>query len=583
MFYRYTVAAVAFTWVVAGMVCSGCGGSSLSGPAHKAQKPPKAPPAAGVAETVGEYAYLVGHDVMEVRGYGLVVGLGNTGSAEVPPALRKYLAEQMGKAKVGSPREGTGALTPEVILSDRDTAVVTVRGRIPAAAPAGTRFDLYVEALQGTQTVSLDGGVLMGTELRLALDESFFRSAGRAKPWAMGQGAVFVNPFIGRGKPASRARLRTGRVPNGGKVIRARPVRLELRRADYRMSELIQNRINQRFPNRPKVATAKTSTVIELAIPPAHEKDYLHFLRLLTHVYVGGGPDGQERYARRLAREIELPTAQREDIALVWEAMGRQVLPVIRSLYGSENPAAAFYAARAGLRLGDRLAVEPMTYLAERAESTFQVPAVRELGRARPGQSLGAVGVLKRLLGSSNQVLRVAAYEALAERGAGGVIERRDVSRQFRLDVVEADGDFAVYATLSGRPKVVLFGRNIPIQRPIFYCAPDDLVTINAVNEGDKISVRRKVPRTGRMSDTFQIDPRLTDLIRLLGTRPERGIDGKIQGLGLTYSQVVGVLQALSSRRDVPARFVLQQSEELRTIYSSTPSMGRPDMPEDEG
>jgi len=582
MLSRYPFAALVLACVVAELACPGCRGLSRSGPLGAVERAPRAPAPAGVAETVGEYAHLVGHDVMEAQGYGLVVGLGKAGSSEVPPTLRKYLTEQMLKWKVHSYREGTGALTPGRMLEDLDTAVVSVRGRIPAAAPAGTRFDLYVEALPGTQTVSLDGGMLMGTELRLVLGESFFRSSGQAKPWATGQGAVFVNPFVDPTKPESKASLRAGRVLDGGVVVRSRPVRLELRRADYRMSNLIQERINQRFSGAESpVATAKTSTVIDLSIPAQWEKDYMHFLRLLTHVHVQGGAGGQERYARRLAQEIELPTARYEDISLVWEAMGRQVFPAIRPLYASENPAAAFYSSRAGLRLGDVQAVEPMIYLAERTDSNFQIPAVGELGRAK--RFAQGLGVLKRLVSSPNEVLRVAAYEALSDRGGGGVISRQDISKQFVLDVVNTDGEFAVYASSTGQPKVVLFGQNIPIYRPVFYCQGDDLVTINAIEAEDKVGVVRKVPRTGQMSETFQIDPKVDELVRVMGRLPHRGLDGKIEGLGLTYSQVVGVLHGLSAGRHVPAKFVLQRSEELRTIYSSTPSMGRPDMPEEDG
>ncbi|MHC4718762.1 MAG: flagellar basal body P-ring protein FlgI, partial [Planctomycetota bacterium] len=476
----------------------------------------------GIAGTVGQYAHLVGHDTMEVRGYGLVVGLGKAGSAEVPPTLRKYLTEQMLVWKVHSHRAGTGALTPARMLADLDTAVVTVRGRIPAAAPKGTRFDLYVEALPGTQTLSLDGGVLMGTELRLTLDGSF-SAARKTKAWAVARGAIFVNPLIDRSKPEGRAKLRAGRIPNGGQVSRHRPVRLELRRADYRMANLIQERVNQRFGGpEARVARAKTSTVVDLEIPPSRRRDYEHFLRLVTHVHVLGGTGGQEKYARQLARAAELPTARYEDISLVWEAMGRQVL--------------AFSSPRRGIRLGGSMAVEPMIYLAERADTASQVPAIKELGRAR--RFVEGVGVLKRLLASPNHVVRLAAYEALSLRGTTNAIQREDISRQFLLDVVQTTGDYAVYATSTGQPKVVLFGRNIPIRRPVFYCAPDDLVTLNAIKPTDQVSVERKIPRTGKMSEVFRIPPQTDELVRVLGKLPQRGPDGKIEGLGLTYSQV---------------------------------------------
>ncbi|KKK97671.1 hypothetical protein LCGC14_2650410, partial [marine sediment metagenome] len=304
-----------------------------------------------------------------------------------------------------------------------------------------------------------------------------------------------------------------------------------------------------------------------------------HFLQVVMHVYIAGGGSQQERYARELVRAIELPTARREDISLTWEAIGRGVLPIIQPLYVAQNDAVAFYAARAGLRLGDLLAVEPMIQLAGRTDSPHQIPAVRVLGRA--GKFVQGVGVLKRMLDSGDQTLRVAAYEALLDYGSVSAVRAESISGQFDLHCVKARGNYAVYATTTGRPKIVLFGRDIPIRRPVFYCPPDELVTINAAAGGKKVDVYRKVPRSGQMSDTFAVEPTLAELIRTLGTLPTRGPDGNPQGLGLTYSQVVGVVHGMCKQGHAPAKFVLQPAPEMRKIYSSTP-VGRPDMPEED-
>ena len=67
---------------------------------------------------------------------------------------------------------------------------------------------LHVKALPGTQTVSLDGGYLMGVELHLDLDVSS-ASPTKAKSWAKGRGAVFVNPFADRKPTADKTKLPT--------------------------------------------------------------------------------------------------------------------------------------------------------------------------------------------------------------------------------------------------------------------------------------------------------------------------------------------------------------------------------------
>ena len=52
------------------------------------------------------------------------------------------------------------------------------------------------------------------------------------------------------------------------------------------------------------------------------------------------------------------PGANHEELALVWEAMGKTILPMVKPLYGSSNAVAGYYAARTGLRLGDPEAME---------------------------------------------------------------------------------------------------------------------------------------------------------------------------------------------------------------------------------
>lgn len=535
-----------------------------------------APP--GISETVAGYADLVGGNAMLVRGPGVVIGLGDAGSSEVPSHLRKYLIQQMSKYQVGSHLAGMARVTPARILSDKDTAVVIVRGFIPPAAPAGTRFDVYVESLPRTQTLSLDGGILMTTDMHISMMTSV-GSTAQSKTLASSRGAIFVNPFVNRTREGAQARLRAGRIPNGGVVARSRPVRLELRRADYRVSRLIQRLLNERFGEGQRVAVAKTPSIIELYIPRSYREDYVHFLQLVMHTYVSGPAGGEERYARRLAKDILLPTARREDIALVWESAGRQVLPIIRELYASPDPAAAFYSARAGMRLNDTVAAEVIIRIANRADSPFQIPAVEELGRAR--RSVQGLATLKRMLSSKNELLRVSAYEALIKHGSRDVIRRWDISGQFIVDEVDTGGDYAIYATVSGQPKIVLFGRAMPLNRPLFYCPDDEMVTIDASRSDKKIMVYRKIPGTQRQSDPFYVVPRVDEFIRTLGSRPIRGADGKIEGLGLTYSQVVGVLYGLCKGGHIPARFVLQRSETLRRIYASVPAAGRSDMPED--
>ena len=530
----------------------------------------------GVAGTVTEFAVLTGGEPTPIHGWGVVVGLGDNGSSEVPETLKKYLVQQMVKYKVGSASAGTLAWTPARMLADKDTAVVIVSGLIPPGAPEGTRFDLRVESLPQSQTVSLDGGLLLTTEMHMA-SITGPGQVGMSKCLALGRGSIFINPF-GEDKQTDQARLRNGTIPNGGTVSVSREIHLELRRPDYRIANMIQDRINSKFGSQEKIASARHPSLVDLKIPSDRRQDYVHFLQVVLHVSLVGAPEQEEAQARRLARAILLPTARGDDIGLTWEAMGRQVLPVVRELYTSDNAAAAYYALRTGLRLGDGLAAEPMMRLAQRDGSPFQIEAVEELGQAKP--FLQSTPVLRDLLSSPNELVRVAAYEALTARGSAGLVDRIDVSGQFVVDVVECRRDYVVYVTRTGKPKIVLFGRKIPIRCPVFYCPPDELVTVTGGEKDSAIRVDRKMPRGNLRSEFFEVEPTVIDLVQRIGRLAERGIDGKIEGLGLNYSQVVGVLYGMCKNGSIPAKFVLQRTPELQRMYTSS-SGGRPDMPEE--
>ena len=531
-----------------------------------------------VAGTIGQYTRLLNGGQLAVKGYCVVVGLGRNGSAEVPEELGKYIRQYLLKLNFGSFRANTRSLTPARFLRDMDTAVVEVAGLVPPGAPAGSRFDVMVTAVPQSQTRSLDGGTLMPTDLRLAVGGMALAGRG-SMVLAQAGGSVFVNPFLDPTKPTDLVRCRMGRVIGGGKLLKNSPIRLSLRRPDYAMCRLIDRRINERFPADRRVAIGKSSSLIELHIPPDRRDDYKQFLKLIMHLPVRSDSGDWEAHARRIAEGMVRPGARHDELALIWEAMGRQVIPMIRPLYRSRNKAAAFYTARTGMRLGDDIAADVVIRFATDGDSPLRTEAVRELGR-HPRVARASLA-LHQLVDDPDELVRTATYEALLKRGDRTVVTRIDVTDQFKLDLVSSRRRSAIYASQSGRQRIVLFGRDMAVQRPVFFSAPGDVVTVNA-NGGDKrLMLYRKMPRTGDFSENLFTGFSVRSLIVTLGSLPERGLDGRIKGLGLTYSQVVGVLYRMCRANDIQAKFRLQGLSGLQRIYSGTPSVGRPDTPVD--
>lgn len=543
------------------------------------QAPPKLP--IELEGTVAEHAYMFGGGSMDAQAYGIVVRLGNNGSSEVPPRIRAHLIEYLRKQNLGSARHGTEEISPARILNDKDTAVVLVEGTIPPGAPAGTRFDVVVTALPQTQTRSLDGGVLMPIELSMALGGGSLVQG--AKVLARASGPVFVNPFLDPTKPAESAKFRTGRILNGAVVTEDRPIRLILRQPDYGRCSLIERRIRERFgevehglgPARKKIANAIGADTLEVSIPPQWQDDYLHFLQLILHLPLDPTHGAADAKARQVAEALQLPGARHEDLALIWEAMGRQVVPLIQPLYTSKNAAVAFYAARTGLRLGDvALAGPVMIRFAASANSRHQLAAIEELGK--PRKVIQALQTLRTLIDDPNELVRIAAYESLVRLGDMTTVQRMDIEGEFQVDIVRSSRGYVIYATQTGQPKVVLFGQNMVARKPMFYNAPDDLVTINARENSEKLMVFRKIQRTGQYSDTLQSDFAVRKLIETLG-RLDQDDAGRMRGLGLSYGQIVGTLQRMCKEGDIPAKFVLQTAPEMEKLYTGFATTGRPD------
>lgn len=602
--------------VMMGVVSAGCknpDGSwkkiSLKRPIREDEKITVPPEIQG---TVAEECTLVSSADAPISGWGVVVGLGDKGSSEVPPELKadltKYLTSEIG---IGRATRDTEGVTVAGFLEDKDTAIVQVEATIPPGAPKGTKVDVLVSAPSRTQTISLEGGLLLPINLRW--EKGGGESKNRyLKPLGRAEGSIFVNPFLDINKPADRARFRQGRILGGVEVLEDMPLRLQLREPDYLRCNVLQKRINERFParGREKVAEARTRYYLEIRIPDDYREDYRHFMELLMHLPLRSGPGEFERHATRIAEAMEAPDANYDSLALIWEAMGRSVLPVVQRMYASKHPDVAFYAARTGLRLGDRTLAGPiLVRTAQKAGDSRQLLAIEELGRH--SDVYEAMQPLRDLLNDRNELVRIAAYEAMIQRGDMSSIKRYGIDRgafeeespAFTVDVVDSQGEFVIYARRTGTQRIVLFGKNMPLAGSVFFNDPYETVTIFSkkalpndeieklkqadpelaedVLRGDHVVVYRKLAGGEDISKKYRIPYRVWPLIRVMASRPRPDSEtGMVPGLGLSYSQVVGTLSRLCKENSIRAKFILQPLPELRRIYQLTPTEGRPDKKE---
>ncbi|MFP4054171.1 MAG: flagellar basal body P-ring protein FlgI [Phycisphaerae bacterium] len=530
----------------------------------------------GPDSVVKNYARLVTTGYLPVQGYGVVIGLGRNGSTEIPGALRGYLTNELARRDLGSWREGTEPVSPLKFLRDPDTAIVEVRGAVPPGAPVGSRFDLYVEAMPRTGTTTLDGGILMPLDLRLAGAWDVSRTDTHI--WGEGGGSMFLSPYLDPDNPKDAAKFRSGKVIGGGKVTRPRIIHLQLLKTNYSQAFLIKNRINSRFTGTRDTAVGKSGSTIELNVPVRYRHHHQRFLDLVLHLPLSYDIEGQ---ILRIAEKMKDPSADHNALSLTWEAAGKQSLTQIKSFYHSPNPFLSYYSARAGMRLGDRDAVDTIIRFALEDDSPMQVAAVEELGYGDPYGQAGEA--LRKLLDSSDEHVRTAAYESLLRMGDTSCIKRMRIAGNFVVDVVESRGQYAIYATQTDQPKIVIFGDDMAVAREVFYRSPDGMVTVSTKKPEDsretRLMVYRRIPRGDNLSEPFLVGFDVAKLVKTMGSRPDPDEHGNIPGLGLTYGQVISTLHGLCRRGHIPGKFILQRPLDLRNLTESTPTMGRPDMP----
>lgn len=509
---------------------------------------------AAFKDTISEAAWVEGLRRMQVRGYGLVAGLGTRGSSECPPNVRRRLLQDMYKMEQFA-KTGRDALpvTPEQIIDDRDTAVVTVEGEIPAAAQAGDHFDLEVKSLSGTQTVSLQGGRLYDCELRIYQDTGAGSVAGKAL--AMGSGPVFINPWSQSESAATRSDPRVGTILGGGRVTEARRIRLVLENPSYRRAVRIAECINTRFPGRDKVADGQSPSHVKLNIPPEYADDPQHFLELVRHLYLPTTPGFLDRRAAELVEELLDPDAPHADIALALEGIGRTTLPLLEKLYTDSRDYVSFHAALAAMRLEDKAAVEAVAAHARDPRSRYRIPAVRALTEVK--DIYRTTVPLRELLDDPDPRIRVLAYEGLLAREDRTVQSTPVGGDNFHLDLVRSNGGNLIYAKRSRDRRIALFGERVACTPPLFYCDEDGKLTIMAEDGDERLTLLRKTRR--ETSPPVSASLGAAELIPMLGDLPTVEGSRFVRGLNVPYSLVVKALADLCRARSINADFMMEQ------------------------
>lgn len=207
----------------------------------------------------------------QVVGYGLVVGLQNTGDN----SRHTQMTSQQMLQSLGT------VIDQSNYIQKGTSAAVIVTATIPPFAKEGDKIDVTVSAMADAK--SLAGGVLVQTQLR----------APNGEIVAVAQGPLSVGGVKASsgGSSSSKGVTTTGRIPNGAIVERdiistigdETTLTLILNKADYTMA----SRISKTIATRLAPAKALDGGSVQVTIPTRYRNDRVAFLSLIENQIVG--------------------------------------------------------------------------------------------------------------------------------------------------------------------------------------------------------------------------------------------------------------------------------------------------------
>ncbi len=537
-----------------------------------------------LSNSVGAFGQINGLQPVYVSGYGLIVGLNGTGSADAPLSVRASLMTEMTRNGVGRTGTPLANVTPDQMIDDPNTAVVLVQALIPPASPKGTRFDVRVAALPGSSTTSLEGGTLYTTDMRRGTP---IPNGPQSFTIARARGPLLINPLAAPPSddpsvPSNSGNVvRTiGRVLSGGVVDSPFRPTYRLDNPSFARARSIAQAINARFPQRSnpaQVARGMGEDAIEINVPREYLADVERFFSLVLHTRVDQTftDEWAQRYVSAMAEQPIL--ADRLGWAL--EALGEPAIPYVRRLYDAPEVGPRLNALRVGARLGDPLTRTHLETLAVSGPINRRADAIGLLGKLPKDRRIDVF--LSKRLEDDDLAIRIAAFEALDTRGDGRFF-RAFYPDRFRLTVVPSETPM-IFFTQQGQPHIVLFG-DLNIEDDTFATGWDNRLMVDTTGDfgsADSARIFYQDYATGRTSTHAQS----RSVRELIGYFVHRSTpEEPWPGLDLSYSQTVGALHEIAKAGGIDADFVAEndklQLDFLRAAQTAD-AVERPELSED--
>ncbi len=208
----------------------------------------------------------------QLIGYGLVVGLENTGDRVNTVFTIQSLTNMLEKMGI--------RVSPSTIRVN-NIAAVAVTADLPPFAKVGNKIDVLVSSIGDAR--SLQGGTLLVAPLRGADGEVY----------AVAQGPVLLGGYVASGQAAQvqKNHVTAGRVANGATIerelnyqaINTDSVMVSLHTPDFTTVKRLSDRINEVFPGS---AFAKDGATVTIGIPSQYKANPVAFISLIENLDV---------------------------------------------------------------------------------------------------------------------------------------------------------------------------------------------------------------------------------------------------------------------------------------------------------
>jgi hypothetical protein len=219
--------------------------------------------------------------------------------------------------------------------------------------------------------------------------------------------------------------------------------------------------------------------------------------------------------------------------------------------------------------------------MARTSAHPFQINAVQTLGKMPSSPVINQM--LRTLLDTDHTLVRLEAYQALANNGDSSIISR-PLGQKFMLDIVPSQGPPIIYATSTGVPRIAVIGNRPALNLPVMFAAMDNRFTISSSDQQQPQQQQQRslvtiyyrgseLPRPVTVLSS-------SDAIELIARLSGEGAPGE-EKLRFNYCDVVALLQSICDQKWIrgsarggvraPAQFVLQESPSLQQTIEDAP------------